>query len=444
MHSHNPDSTTRPPPAPPQQKQYHEKLNMPRFRYTATDSNDRLLPEGTIEAENRYVAVARLMQDGLHVVEIKEISESEAGTSEPGEAKPDELALEAESAWLTEDRRIAVVDGMADVVRSRLPLAAGLRALGSELPSRRGRRALVTISKRLERGVSLDDAVAGQLDIVPSHLRVLLRAGLNTGRLGELLEHYLHYARTSLDTRRRSILALFYPMLLILVTVMVVGSMIAFVVPPFEDIFKDYFPDFGMELPDLTLAVLWLSKAIGGWRLAILPVSLLTIVFAWVLAGRIAGPLQRQWLYHVPALGRMIRLSAISRFCHLLAIGLDHRLPLTEALLLAGNGTDDAYIRRATQRMAEELSDGYSLGHAASKHRMTPEIAHVFEWEAHDDSFCDVLRATGDICAAQARVQSGLIRILIEPLAVFGVAVGVGVVAFALMMPIYNLLSEFS
>ncbi|MFP6700730.1 MAG: type II secretion system F family protein [Planctomycetaceae bacterium] len=413
---------------------------MPRFRYTATDSNDRLLPEGTIEAENRYVAVARLLQDGLHVVEIKEISESEAGTNEPGEAKPVELALEAESAWLTEDRRIAVVDGMADVVRSGLPLAAGLRALGSELPSRRGRRALVTISKRLERGVSLDDAVAGQLDIVPSHLRVLLRAGLNTGRLGELLEHYLHYARTSLDTRRRSILALFYPMLLILVTVMVVGAMIAFVVPPFEDIFKD----FGMELPDLTLAVLWLSKAIGGWRLAILPVLLLTIVFAWVLAGRIAGPLQRQWLYHVPALGRMIRLSAISRFCHLLAIGLDHRLPLTEALLLAGKGTDDAYIGRSTQRMAGELSHGHSLGHAASKHRMTPEIAHVFEWEGHDDSFCDVLRATGDICAAQARVQSGLIRILIEPLAVFGVAVAVGVVAIALLMPMFNLLSALS
>jgi general secretion pathway protein F len=341
---------------------------------------------------------------------------------------------------LTEDRRIAVVDGMADVVRSGLPLAAGLRALGSELPSRRGRRALVTISKRLERGVSLDDAVAGQLDIVPSHLRVLLRAGLNTGRLGELLEHYLHYARTSLDTRRRSILALFYPMLLILVTVMVVGAMIAFVVPPFEDIFKD----FGMELPDLTLAVLWLSKAIGGWRLAILPVLLLTIVFAWVLAGRIAGPLQRQWLYHVPALGRMIRLSAISRFCHLLAIGLDHRLPLTEALLLAGKGTDDAYIGRSTQRMADELSDGHSLGHAASKHRMTPEIAHVFEWEGHDDSFCDVLRATGDICAAQARVQSGLIRILIEPLAVFGVAVAVGVVAIALLMPMFKLLSALS
>lgn len=418
---------------------------MPRFRYTATDSNDRLLPEGTIEAENRYVAVARLLQDGLHVVEVEEISEneagtSEAGTSEPGEAKPDELVLEAESTWLAEDRRIAVVDGMADVVRSGLPLAAGLRALGSELPSRRGRRALVTISNRLERGVSLDDAVAGQLDIVPSHLRVLLRAGLNTGRLGELLEHYLHYARTSLDTRRRSTLALFYPVLLILVTVMVIGAMIAFVVPPFEGIFNG----FGIELPDLTLAVLWLSKAISGWRLAILPALLLTIVCAWVLAGRIAGPLQRQWLYHVPALGRMIRLSAISRFCHLLAIGLDHRLPLTEALLLAGNGTDDAYIGRATHRMADELNDGYSLGHAASKHRMTPEIAHIFEWEGHDDSFCDVLRATGDICAAQARVQSGLIRILIEPLAVFGVAVAVGVVAFALLLPMANLLSGLS
>ena len=94
--------------------------------------------------------------------------------------------------------------------------------------------------------------------------------------------------------------------------------------------------------------------------------------------------------------------------------------------------------------MSNELSHGHSLGQAATKHRMTPEIAHVFEWEGHDDSFCDVLRATGDICAAQARVQSGLIRILIEPLSVFGVAVAVGVVAVALFLPMAKLLSILS
>ena len=404
---------------------------MPRFRYQATDDNDQPLKEGTIEAENRFVAVARLLQDGMHVTELEELDENEEGVGE---------VLEPENVWIVEDRRIAVVDGMAEVVRGGLPLAAGLRALASELPSRRVRRALETISSRLEQGVSIDEAVAGQIDIVPRHLKVLLRAGVNTGRLGELLEHYLHFARTSLDTRRRSILALFYPLLLILVTMMVFGTLVAFVVPPFEKIFRD----FGMQIPELTLGVLWLARALGGWRLAILPVLLLVLVLAWILIGRLAGPLQRKWLYYVPAMGRMVRLSAVSRFCHLLAIGLDHRVPLPEALRLAGSGTGDAYISQTTSRMATDVATGHSLSQAASTHRMVPEITHVFEWEGRDDAFSEVLRATGDICAAQARVQSGLIRVLVEPMAVLGVALIVGLIAIALLMPMVKLLNALS
>ena len=404
---------------------------MPRFRYQATDDNDQPLKEGTIEAENRFVAVARLLQDGMHVTELEELDENEEGVGE---------MLGPENVWIVEDRRIAVVDGMAEVVRGGLPLAAGLRALASELPSRRVRRALETISSRLEQGVSIDEAVAGQIDIVPRHLKVLLRAGVNTGRLGELLEHYLHFARTSLDTRRRSILALFYPLLLILVTMMVFGTLVAFVVPPFEKIFRD----FGMQIPELTLGVLWLARALGGWRLAILPVLLLVLVLAWILIGRLAGPLQRKWLYYVPAMGRMVRLSAVSRFCHLLAIGLDHRVPLPEALRLAGSGTGDAYISQTTSRMATDVATGHSLSQAASTHRMVPEITHVFEWEGRDDAFSEVLRATGDICAAQARVQSGLIRVLVEPMAVLGVALIVGLIAIALLMPMVKLLNALS
>ena len=407
---------------------------MPRFRYQATDDNDQPLKEGTIEAKNRFVAVARLLQDGMHVTELEELEELDENEEGVGEV------LEPENVWIVEDRRIAVVDGMAEVIRGGLPLAAGLRALASELPSRRVRRALETISSRLEQGVSIDEAVAGQIDIVPRHLKVLLRAGVNTGRLGELLEHYLHFARTSLDTRRRSILALFYPLLLILVTMMVSGTLVAFVVPPFEKIFRE----FGMQIPELTLGVLWLARALGGWRLAILPVLLLVLVLAWILIGRLAGPLQRKWLYYVPAMGRMVRLSAVSRFCHLLAIGLDHRVPLPEALRLAGSGTGDAYISQTTSRMATDVAAGHSLSQAASTHRMVPEITHVFEWEGRDDAFSEVLRATGDICAAQARVQSGLIRVLVEPMAVLGVALIVGLIAIALLMPMAKLLNALS
>jgi len=405
---------------------------MPRFRYQVTDK-EHVQAEGVIEAENRYVAVARLLQDGLHVVEIREITEDS-----PRETRRQSPAVD--SVRLGEDERIAVADGMADIIRGGLPLAAGLRALATELPSKRTRRAIESISDRLEQGVSVDDAVAGQIDNVPRHMRVLLRAGLQTGRITDLLEHYLHFARTSLDTRRRGILALFYPLLLITVTLVGTAGLLTFVVPPFQEIFAD----FDLALPAVTLAVFEISEAVAGWRILILPVVLALLVVTWVALGWLAGPMQRKWLYHVPALGRMVRLGAVSRFCHLLAIGIDHGVPFPEALRLAGSGTADAYILKAARSMAVDIEQGLSPRHAATTHRMVPEVAHVFEWNGLDKGFSDVLWVTGDICALQSRGQSRLIGVLIQPLAVVAVALVVGIVIIALMMPVVQLLGALT
>ncbi len=405
---------------------------MPRFRYQVTDK-EHVQAEGVIEAENRYVAVARLLQDGLHVVEIREITEDS-----PGETRRQSPAVD--SVRLGEDERIAVADGMADIIRGGLPLAAGLRALATELPSKRTRRAIESISDRLEQGVSVDDAVTGQIDNVPRHMRVLLRAGLQTGRITDLLEHYLHFARTSLDTRRRGILALFYPLLLITVTLVGTAGLLTFVVPPFQEIFAD----FDLALPAVTLAVFEISEAVAGWRILILPVVLVLLVVTWVALGWLAGPMQRKWLYHVPALGRMVRLGAVSRFCHLLAIGIDHGVPFPEALRLAGSGTADAYILKAARSMAVDIEQGLSPRHAATTHRMVPEVAHVFEWNGLDKGFSDVLWVTGDICALQSRGQSRLIGVLIQPLAVVAVALVVGIVIIALMMPVVQLLGALT
>ena len=405
---------------------------MPRFHYQATDK-EHVQAEGVIEAENRYVAVARLLQDGLHVVEIGEV------TGDPHRETPSQPPA-TDSVRLGEDEQIAVADGMAEIIRGGLPLSAGLRALATELPSKRTRRAIETISDRLEQGIAVDDAVAGQIEKVPRHMRVLLQASLQTGRITDLLEHYLHFARTSLDTRRRSILALFYPLLLVTVTLVGTAGILTFVVPTFQGLFNE----FGIAMPPVTIAVLAISDWVSGGRLLILPVVLVLLVVAWVAFGWLAGPTQRKCLYHVPVVGRMVRLGAVSRFCHLLAIGIDHGVSFPESLRLAGSGTADAYILKAARSMAVDIEQGLPPKHAATTHRMVPEVAHVFEWEGPDKGFSDVLWATGDICAIQSRGQSRLIGVVIQPLAFVTVTLVVAIVVSAMIMPLIKLMGAIA
>jgi len=406
---------------------------MPRFHYQVTNKENRQT-EGIIEAENRYVAVARLLHDGMHITEIRELTEA------PPPVEAGEYPT-AESPRLRDDELIAVADGMTEIVRGGLPLASGLRALATELPSRRVRRALETISDRLEQGVAVDEAVGGQIGNVPNHLRVLLQASLQTGRATELLEHYLRFARSSLDVRRRSLLAMTYPLLLLLLTTTVISGMLSFVVPKFKGLLDGYVDSFGVEMSSLTLLAFDLADAMAGWRILIPVLVMALFITTWIAFGWLAGATQRKWLYHVPAIGRMIRLAAASRFCHLLAIGIAHGVPFPEALRSAGTGASDAYIRRATHGMATDIEKGMPPGQAATDHRMVPEVAHVFEWDGHEQEFSDVLWATGDICAIQSHGQSRLIGVLVQPLCIFGIAVAVSLIVFALMLPMINLMN---
>ena len=98
-------------------------------------------------------------------------------------------------------------------------------------------------------------------------------------------------------------------------------------------------------------------------------------------------------------------------------------------------------IRRATHGMATDIEKGMPPGQAATDHRMVPEVAHVFEWDGHEQEFSDVLWATGDICAIQSHGQSRLIGVLVQPLCIFGIAVAVSLIVFALMLPMINLMN---
>ena len=88
---------------------------MPRFRYQATDDNDQPLKEGTIEAENRFVAVARLLQDGMHVTELEELEEldeNEEGVGEVLEPQPSRMEGAHDNTPVTRRQQFVVTAGL--------------------------------------------------------------------------------------------------------------------------------------------------------------------------------------------------------------------------------------------------------------------------------------------------------------------------------------------
>jgi type II secretory pathway component PulF len=167
-----------------------------------------------------------------------------------------------ESDPLTADRQpfgaVDVVGHVAHVANSRAPLAAGLGAYSREVPSRRQRAALRRISERLEKGVSLEDALNDSGAATPPYLRGLVVAALRCGRLADALNRHLFALSRTRDIRSRLWLLLAYPFVLLGVAIAVVLLLLILGAPPM----KAMFTDFGVPLAEPTIWTIYASDAV--------------------------------------------------------------------------------------------------------------------------------------------------------------------------------------
>lgn len=333
---------------------------------------------------------------------------------------------------------------VAQVAAAELPLAAGLNAYSQEVPSPRMRSALRRLSHDLDAGTSLPEALDRQGRALPPYLKGLIAAGAQSGRFGEVVEQHLLSVRRTRDIRARVWLTLCYPFLLLLASVVLIFVLLVWPVPAFRTIFED----FGVSLPWLTV---WLLRASEGalWLLsrwpsmlvicALVAVALLSLSFLPGRAGR------TRLFQSIPILGTASRYVGMSEFCSLLAILIDCRIPLPEALRLTAPALRDPNLSEGTRLLAASVEQGSRVQDEVYRLPHFPRtLAAMFRWAEHPAALAQGLRAAGELFAVQARVQSGVVGVFLQPFLFIGLAAGAGLIITSLFMPLFSLLNELA
>jgi|GEM_PF-1733433 type II secretory pathway component PulF len=435
---------------------------MPKFHYLASDSTGDS-HEGQLEARSSIDAVNQLRRQGLKIERLLEQTEVTARQPAVAVATQAPVAVSADSVWHTilepadaqaseahqpsempigAEDLAALAGRIAQITRSQLPLTPGLRALSQELPSRSMRRSMENLCQRLERGEPPETALGGENRAVPGHISGLIVLGIRTGRLGEIMEWFLHHVRRQIDLRRRCRAALIYPVALLTCGLLAAVGGLIFIVPDMVAIYSsggltgsvDDLPV--IELLDIASTVL---RTYGYWILA----GLLTVIagvplLLYAFGGKV---LLHRCLAGIPFIGMMFRCSGLAAFCELLAMFVSGQVPLAEGIRLAARGTGDADLDERFEALAQCLERG---GDDTELFRrlatISPQLVHVFHWKDRGRTFVDALRASARIYENQARLQITLSGILIEPLVVVGVLGGTGLFMAALLYPMVQLI----
>jgi type IV pilus assembly protein PilC len=388
----------------------------------------------TADAANKAVAAKAVAE--------KKAVETSAAARKAADAKAvaDKKAKDEPASRLSASEAREIGGHIAEVVSAGLPLEGGLAAVAEEFPGGRVRRALLRIVRKLEAGNDLESALAASG--APGYLPVLVRAGKRTGKTAEILEGFIAGSQSVSELRQTMWMAVAYPLVLLLFTVPLGMFLVFWLVPEFGAIFDG----FGVKLPFLTEGVLATSRFLadhGGKTLAVVAAAVLVL---YLFVRLLLGPLgTRRMVCGIPVVGSLLRWLGMARFCPVLSLLIESRVPLDEALVLAGDASGDVEIREDCRGLVTHLQSGQTLETAARQTGRFPKsFVKALSWERHQEGFPEVLQSMSEMYAGRARALVAVLIAVLPPLVVTGIVLVVGVILIAMFMPLIELLNKLS
>ncbi len=327
---------------------------------------------------------------------------------------------------------------LADQLDTGVPLLKALRVMEQQTSSDGLRTALARISERVADGSTLADAMAehgplfGELEVS------MVRAGEEGGFLDESLRRLAIVRERQEEIRGRLLSALAYPALLMIVGAIVVVGMLTFFVPKFEPLFDSLRQSGRMPWPTTVLLVI--SSLLKTWGLATLVLGAIAVP---VLKSLI--PAERARLFYdrvslqLKGIGPVVQSLAIARFCRVLGTLLQNGVPMLKSLDIARRATGNRVLSETIAVAAENIGAGKSLSIplAASGH-FPPDVLEMLSVAEQSNKLETVLLKLADKLESRSQLRLDMLMKLMEPLLMVVMAVIVGFLVIALLMPVFE------
>lgn len=404
---------------------------MPTFTYQAFDAEGRR-QTGTLQASSSGEATRLL---GLRSLRVESIVETRGA---PAQSDSDGKNDEPVSLGANELRAISTE--VANLAKAQLPLSSGLAVLADELPAGRLRRGMHGFARKLERGMGLEEVYASYG--APTELRAIVRSGIRIGRVDDALAEYVAHRRNRSTARLRVFLALGYPLAMFAFALSIIAFFLLYLVPAF----KRTLMDFDTELPVPTRLLLELSDFMTsvGWKffVGMLVAVCLSLVVLWFF---LRSGKWHSFVRRIPVIGTIWHWSGMSRFCHLLAVLIDNRLPLPEAIVLAGDSVGDFGIRRACRELSSRITTGDSFDpEARSLQGFPSSLIEVVTEYKQTEALPEALHAIGDMFENRTKLQSNFVAAICGPVILMFSGFILGLMVVAMFMPLIKLLNDLT
>jgi type IV pilus assembly protein PilC len=328
---------------------------------------------------------------------------------------------------------------LATLLKAGMPLVQSLDILRQRLPNPVFKAVLDDIHERVRAGSALSEAFEAQGELFPGVYTATLFAGEKSGNLEQVLRRYVAYTKVITAVRRRTISALVYPAILLVLSIVVVAIIMLKVVPEFAS----FYDQFGRELPASTRVIVAISTFISKYVLIIVAALIAAGIGFWYWLQR---PGERIRVDHVilglPLAGPTVRKYSTSQAARTLSTLLGGGIPLVNSLDISARSIGNRFMAHELHLAAQQVREGRALAQAMNERGQFPDVAiKMIEVGESTGALQDMLNSLADFYDEEIETGLGRFVTLVEPILLVTMGLVIAALLLALYMPLFQLSS---
>jgi type IV pilus assembly protein PilC len=292
------------------------------------------------------------------------------------------------------------------------------------------------VREEVKNGALLSDAFARQ-NVFPAIYVTSVLAGERSGSLPDVLERFITYQKLSLSVRKKLIVSLIYPALLIFLVIGLIVFLVTYVVPNFAELYKN----LDAELPAATLFLIAIGTTARGYVLGAFIALVVGIIgFRYWARTPSGSEAVDRFLLKLPMIGEVWLKYQVAQFSRMLGTLLVGGIPLMQALNTAAESLGTPVLKNVLQQAVKLVREGQSLSGSMRTTGIFPSLSlDMIEVGESTGALPAMLTSVAEFYEDDVSNRVTALLSLIEPIIMLIMAVFVGFVLVSLYLPIFSL-----
>lgn len=400
------------------------------YRFTARKNGK--VESGIMSGLSKLDIHTFLVQDGYEVFKIENDALTQKMYGSSGLFTP-KLKTKDLLFWLTQ---------LSTYLKAGISLTDSIKILNQQMGKNNNyKRAFQAIVYELTMGEPFSSALEKQGTMFPALLINMLKAAEKTGELEETLDDMADYYTEIDKTKKQMVSAMTYPTVIMVFSLAVITFIMVYVIPQFVQIYDSA----GAEVAGITLMVLRVSNYLKENVISLLG-GIIAVILGITFAYRNVKAFRKQMqiiLMKTPVIGKIILYNEMTIFSKTFSSLLHNNVFITDSIDILSKITNNEIYKEIMYNTIDNIVKGDKISKAFENHWAVPDVAYFMIVTGESTGkLADMMGKVSVYYQEMHRNIVSNLKAFIEPIMIAFLAIVVGIIILAVIVPMFDIMGQ--